>query len=70
MSKLKACISVISSRQKCIKPCLKSLWDEYNHKHNYPVYVNYFDDIYDSEELRKEIADSCPQNVIFSSIPY
>jgi len=67
---MKACITVISSRTNCIKPCLKSLWDKYNHNHDYPVYVFYFDDIYDSEDFRKDIYDSCPQNVKFRSIPY
>ena len=70
MSKLKACIAIISSRKQCIGQCLKSLWDNYNCEHDYPVYVHYFDDIYDSEEFRKEIADSCPQRVTFQSIPY
>ena len=70
MSKHNACISIISSRDKCIKPCLQSLWTHYNNRHDYPVYVYYFDDIYDSEEFRKDIADSCRQNVTFSSIPY
>lgn len=70
MSKLNACIVIISSRQKCIKDCLLSLWEKYNHKHNYPVYVHYFDDIYDDEEFRNEIAESCEQNVTFQSVPY
>ena len=70
MSKLKGCISVISSRQECITPCLKSLWENYNHKYDYPVYVNYFDDIYDSEQFKSRVASSCPQNVVFSQIPY
>ena len=30
----------------------------------------YFDDIYDSEDFRKQIKESCPQNVFFQSIPY
>ena len=68
--KLKACITVISSREKCIKPCLESLWEKYNYKHDYPVYVFYFDDIYDSPELQKHIVGDTGQNVIFTSIPY
>jgi len=70
MKKLNACISVISSRTKCLKPCLKSLWDKYNYKHDYPVYVYYFDDIYDSEKIRNDITSTCTQNVTFKSIPY
>lgn len=67
---LNACISIISSRKNCIGPCTKSIWENFNHKYNYPVYVYYFDDIYDSEEFRNNILEDCPQNVIFSSIPY
>ena len=70
MIKLNACISVISSRTKCLKPCLESLWKKYNHKYDYPVYVYYFDDIYDSEEIRADIRSTCEQNVTFKSIPY
>ena len=70
MSKLKACINILSSREKCIKPCIKSLWDHWNHKHDYPVYVYYFDDIYDSEEFQQEIRAETSENVYFRSIPY
>ena len=70
MSNLNACIVYISSRDKCIKKSLKSLWDMYNKNYNYPVYVHYFDDIYDSIEFRNDILQSCPQNVIFKSVPY
>jgi hypothetical protein len=66
----KACISVISSRTRCLKPCLESLWKHYNNKHNYPVYVYYFDDIYDSEDTRADIISTCEQNVIFQRIEY
>ena len=64
---MKACINVISSRVNCLKPCLQSVWEKYNHKHNYPVYVYYFDDIYDAEELRKDIIGDTGQNIIFRS---
>ena len=67
---MKACITVISSRVNCIKPCLQSLWEKFNHKHNYPVYVFYFDDIYDSPELQREIIGDTGQNILFRSIPY
>ena len=67
---MKACIVYISSRSRCIKLSIKSLWDNYNHKYDYPVYVHYFDDIYDSEELREEIRKETSQNVHFVSVPY
>ena len=70
MKKLNACINYISSRDKCIKHSLINLWENFNHKHDYPVYVYYFDDIYDSEELKQDIKKETPQNVIFRSILY
>ncbi len=70
MKKLNACIVIISSRKNCIKDCLLSLWEKYNHKHNYPVYVHYFDDVYNAQDFRDEVASSCPQRVIFQSVPY
>ena len=45
--KLNGCINILSSRTKCLPLCIKSLWDNWNYKYNYPVYVHYFDDIYE-----------------------
>lgn len=70
MKKLNACIVYISSRDRCISKSLESLWNNYNNKYDYPVYVHYFDDIYDSKEFQDSILNSCPQNVIFKSVPY
>ena len=70
MTKINACINYVSSRNLCIKHSLKNLWENFNHKYNYPVYVYYFDDIYDSDDVRKKVLNSCPQDVIFRSIPY
>ena len=67
---MKACINIISSRRNCIKHCLIDLWEKFNNKTNYPVYVYYFDDIYDSENFRKEIVEATPQNIIFKQVPY
>ena len=47
MKNYNACINILSSRNKCLPLCVKSLWDMWNKKYNYPVYVHYFDDIYD-----------------------
>ena len=70
MNKINACIVFISSRKKCIKHSLLSLWENYNNKYDYPVYVHYFDDIYDDKNFRDEINNSCEQRVIFKSVPY
>ena len=68
--KLNACITYISSRKPCISLSIQSLWDNFNHKYDYPVYVHYFDDIYDDEEFREEVRSKTSQNVHFISIPY
>jgi len=67
---MKACINYISSRHLCIEHSLKSLWDNYNKKYDYPVYVYYFDDIYDDPALRDKLTSHNKQNVIFRSVPY
>ena len=68
--KIKGCITYISSRKKCIAPSIKSLWDRFNHKYDYPVYIHYFDEIYDDEEFRNKIRSETSENVHFISIPY
>ena len=67
---MKACIVYISSRGRCIGPSIKSLWDNFNHKYDYPVYVHYFDDIYDNQDFQESIRNSTSQNVHFVSVPY
>ena len=68
--KIKASINIISSRDKCLPRCLKSVWDSWNKNYNYPVYVYYFDDIYDSPDYRNNIYSATPQDVRFLSVPY
>ena len=46
------------------------MWDNYNFKHNYPVYVFYFDDIYDDKNLREHIKGNTDQIIYFQSVPY
>jgi len=65
-----ACIVTISSRQKCLKLCLASIWEHYNRTHNYPVYVHYFDDIYDLDALRKDLSGDNSQQVTFQPVSY
>ncbi len=67
---LNACIVILSSRNQCIPHCVKSLWDNFNYKYDYPVYVHYFDDIYDDENFRNSIREVTSQNVHFISVPY
>lgn len=69
--KLNAAIVFISSRTKCLKHSLKSLWDNYNNRYNYPVYVFYFDDVYDNYNIRQDIISECPdQTLVFRSVSY
>ena len=68
--RLNACIVIISSRDRCIKYCLKSLWDNFNYKHNYPIFVHYFDDIYDSKDFQEKIKSITSQNIYFISVDY
>ena len=70
MKKLNACIAIISSRTKCLRRCLESLHNNYNYKYDYPVYVIYFDDIYDNEDYRNEVHKNISDNIHFRSIPY
>ena len=68
--KLNGCINILSSRTKCLPLCIKSLWDNWNYKYNYPVYVHYFDDIYDDEYFRQQIIEFTNSDIRFISIPY
>ena len=70
MKKHNACIDIISSRKKCLPHSLRSLYKCFNKKYDYPVYVYYFDDIYDSLEYRKNIHNNISKNIHFASIPY
>jgi len=58
-----ACISLLSSRTKCLPLCLESIHKFYNYRYNYPIYVHYFDDIYDNFEVDTP-------NVEFIQVPY
>ena len=49
---------------------MKSIWDNYNSEHNYPVYVHYFDDIYDDPELRKNLTKDTQQITHWRPVPY
>ena len=66
----KACIVYISSRTSCLKHSLQSIWENYNYKYDYPVYVHYFDDIYDNMEVQNSLCENNEQNVKFISVPY
>ncbi len=58
-----ACISLLSSRTKCLPLCLESIHKYFNYRYNYPIYVHYFDDIYDDFKVDTP-------NVEFIQVPY
>ncbi len=67
---LKACINLLSSRKKCLPRFLQSLFTYYNYKHNYPVYVYYFDTVYEDVDFRKRVWDTISKNIYFRRIDY
>lgn len=68
--KMNGCINILSSRTNCLPHCLKSIYDCWNNKFNYPVYVHYFDDIYEDEKYRNFIWENISKNIHFKQIPY
>ena len=70
MKKLNGCIAMSCSRTKCIELCLKSLHEKFNHKHEYPVYVHYFDDIYSDENFSKHIKETIHPDITFIKVDY
>ena len=68
-NKINGMIFTLSSRTKCLKLSLQSLYKYYNNKHNYPVYIYYFDDIY-NEDYIKDIHDNISKNIHFQQIDY
>lgn len=67
---LNGCINILSSRSQCLPICLDSLWKKWNYRYEYPVYVHYFDNIYDSEEYRELLWENISPNIHFRPIPY
>jgi len=68
--KYNGCVNILSSRYKCLPHCLKSLWDKWNHRYNYPVYIHYFDDVYDSQRYRELMWKNVSENIHFRKVPY
>jgi len=68
--KYNGCINILSSRKRCLPLCLKSLWDNWNHRYDYPVYVHYFDDVYNSQEYRRIVRENVSENIHFKPVPY
>ena len=69
MTKHNAAIYVLSSRVNDLGTCLKYLHDNWNKEHQYPIYVNHFDNIY-SKEYIDTIKQTVCENIPFEQIPY
>ena len=68
-TKFKGMIFTLSSRTKCLKLSLNSLFEKYNYKYGYPVYVYYFDDIY-SKEYVDYVHNTIDKNIDFHQVDY
>ena len=64
-----AAIYLLSSRVLLLEKCLLNLYKNWNYKYNYPIYVHYFDDIYNEEFINK-INKKISKNIFFCQIDY
>lgn len=64
-----AAIYLLSSRVLLLEKCLTNLYKNWNHRYDYPVYVHYFDDIYNKKFIEK-IHNSISKNIFFHQIDY
>ena len=67
---LNACIVILSSRKRCLFKSLKTLWKFYNYKYNYPVFIYYFDNIYDSWFYQRRVHKNISENIFFKKVDY
>jgi len=70
MEKINGMIFCLSSRKKCLKKSLESLYENYNNKFDYPVYIYYFDDIYDDQDYVNDIKNTINNKINFYKIDY
>ena len=66
----KACIVILSSRKRCLFKSLQSLWNFYNYKYNYPVFIYYFDNVYDSWFYQRRVHKKISENIFFKKVDY
>ncbi len=64
-----AAIYLLSSRVLLLEKCLLNLYKNWNYKYNYPIYIHYFDDIYNEEFINK-INKKISKNIFFCQIDY
>ena len=66
---LNCCVSIISSRTKCIKKNLESFYKFFNNELKYQVYIYHFDNIYNKDFI-DDIHNSIDKNIKFIEIDY
>ena len=64
-----AAIYLLSSRKKLLPLCLKQLFQNWNKKYQYPVYVYYFKKTYDKKYVNK-IKKNISNKIEFIEIDY
>ena len=67
--KYNAAIYMLSSRTLLLEECLKNLYENWNSKYDYPVYVHYYNDIY-SKKFIKKIKNEISENIFFHKINF
>jgi len=69
MGNYNAAVYMLSSRKNNLQSCLESLYEKWNNKYNYPVYVHYFDNIYDDKTFQDNIK-KINQKIYFIKVDY
>lgn len=64
-----AAIYLLSSRKDFLFKCLESFYENWNYKYDYPVYVHYFDNIYDDQDFQNEFK-KLSSKIYFKNIEY
>lgn len=65
-----AAVYLISSRKDYLFKSLESFYKKWNYKYNYPIYVHYYDDIYDDEKFRVKFYKELSRNIYFCKTDY
>ena len=69
MENYNAAIYMLSSRKHNLFNCLQSLYEKWNYQYDYPVYVHYFDNIYDDKKFQDNIKRISPK-IYFIKVNY
>ena len=70
MTNFNAAVYLLSSRKENLFTALKSFYKNWNSNFDYPVYIHYYDDIYDDEKFKKKFYDELSEKIHFCKIEY